>query len=604
MDIKEYFSTHFYHKIKSILFLFLIFYLPFVEYSSIVKPIKVGQELYLVSIVFLWLIIESISFFRTRIFSLNFIDLSFAVFLFYTIIHYYCFSYYSVYNNQFWVFLSYFILFYLFQSVYKNENKITLFVIFNYTVILICVFCFVESLISILQEFGYLIPKNQVYKTTGTFLNPNYLGIYMMIGILFIIYSLLFIVEEVEYQLILIGAIVPIFCLLILTQSRASWFSLIIGIVVLVFTSPECIMFLRRNKAKSIVIIVAFVLSGFMSLYLLSSYDTDSLDGRALIRKITISKIEEKPLLGYGTGNFSSIYNFTKAKYFEETQRSWDEVKVSDYGYEVFNDYIQIVFEIGILGLTLLGLIVVFVLNNINLCNKTRLALAILFSVFSLAIFTTTIYNPNIMILAVWALSILVVYGKNRNVLITFRNSLIIKSVALFSLLLGFTGTMLFYKKTKLFTDYKATQNINQTINYNIINKELKYIKDEPYVQFRQGLETYYSGNIKKGIAIMENSVKKNPFVEANEILCNIYLQQEDTIKAEKLLKTNVNIEPFKFKYRNNLLIFYSEQKQYEKELAVAKEIVQLPVKIPSEEVDMYKKKANSVLKKLQKPKF
>jgi O-antigen ligase len=597
MNLKPFISIANFDRKINFLFIILIFGLPFVSYSFVLNPIKIGQELYIVSVIALWLFFGAMAFFRTKLMKINIVDVCFFGFISYCIIHYYSYSYFGFLYNGFWIFLGYIVLFYLFKWSFDNKEGL-----FNFTIKLIWILCSLQSIVGLLQEFNFLKSDNEFFKVVGTFINPNFLGVDMMIGLIAITYLFLFQFSKNNLLkfLLFFSAILMIY-VLFLTQSRASWIALCVGIAIFLGTSEKSILFLKNNKIMAFGILSAIVLLGISSLYLLYKMNTDSVDGRAFIRKITLSQIEEKPILGNGIFNFTGIYNDNKAHYFLDAKRPWAEIKVGDYVAYVFNDYLQVIFEIGIIGLLLMVLILYFILKDVYLNPKTRFALTLIISFCFLALFTSVLYNPNAMIYTIWALSILVVFGKSRIPIMEVKNQFYIKGFAVFLVGISCTIGTIYYKKTVSLSSFKTiVDSGNQKIYYKLDNYALLYINEDPYVEFQVGYEKYQEGDFKIGLEMMECSVKKNPIPKANVALADLYLQQKKYDRTEQLLKMNVGIEPSRFEPRNNLLQFYISMSQKEKSIKVAHEIINLPVKIKSSKVDIYKTKAEIYLKNNQ----
>lgn len=597
MKLKKFISSSNLFEIINFIFVVIIFGLPFVYFSFVLNPKKIGQELYLVSVIAIWGLFQSFNLIKIKSLKIKVVDFCYLIFLIYCIFHYYIFSYFGFLYNEFWVFLGYILLYYLFKSSLKNEkSKIA---IFNFTIILIWILSTLQSFIGLLQQFYFIKSDNDFFKVVGTFVNPNYLGVSMMIGLITALYIYVFHFFKNRILIYFLAlSVISMIYVIILTQSRASWMTLFVAITIFFVTSKKNISFLNKNKIKTIWLLCLTTFITILSLHFLYKLNTDSVDGRAFIAKITLSKVLEKPILGNGIFNFRGIYNNTKALYFLESKRPWEEIKVGDYVAYVFNDYLQIIFEIGIVGLILIVLILIFTLKGIRLNPQTRFGLTLILSFSFLAIFTSVLYNPNAMIYVIWALCILVVFGKKRDQVIEIKNIYAIKGIVF--LLIGIfiiIGTI-FYKKTTALSNFKSVvESVNQKIYYKLDNTDLLYIIEDEYVEFLVGYENYQEGNQNNGFEMMENSVKKNPIPKANIALSDLYLQLRKYKRTEQLLKMNIGIEPSRFEPRNNLLQFYINRKLHEEKIKIATEIVNLPVKIASPEVDVYKKIAQSVLK-------
>jgi hypothetical protein len=103
---------------------------------------------------------------------------------------------------------------------------------------------------------------------------------------------------------------------------------------------------------------------------------------------------------------------------------------------------------------------------------------------------------------------------------------------------------------------------------------------------------------------MMTNSIKKAPIPDANLTLANLYLSNNRILRAEELLQLNVGIEPSRFEPRENLLRFYLDTKQEDELLRTANSIIDLPVKIKSNEILNYKKRAQHIVKEYSNTKL
>lgn len=579
------------------LFIILVLALPFISYPFILNSNKIGKELYLVTVVSLWMIFKTVSTLKNKALKIYVVDVVMLLFFLYVVVHYSFFSFYTFLYDQFWVFTCYILLFYLFRWSYDKEQENGR--LFNKTIYLIWCYCFVQSIVALLQKFNFINSDNKYFETVGTFINPNFLGVYMVVGLFVLLYQILVVKEKrIVLKVALLLSFFSMMYVLYLTESRASWISLLIGFLVLLFTSPNFVYFFKANKNKTIILfaIIGIVVLG--SLYLLYQLNKDSVDGRTLIRKIAILDIQKNPFFGNGIFNFDGVYNSSKTHYFIETQRPWKEVKVADYVSNALNDYIQIVFEIGFLGFALISVLLFILVKKIELNPITRLAVAIVAAFVFLGLFTSVLYNPTAMVFMVWALSILFVYGNNKIEVFVISNNRtlsILRGISFFTFL---SIGVLFGLKTKSLQDFKTViEDTNQKFYYKLSNTDMLFIKDDAFVEFKLGYEKYTDQEIKQGIDMMENSVKKSKIPDANIILANVYTAQKDLLRTEQLLLANVGIEPFRFEPKENLFRFYLQTNQKEKSIKIAKEIINLPVKIKSNKINAYKSEAKKYLK-------
>lgn len=582
------------------LFIMLVFALPFISYPFILNSNKIGKELYLVNVVSLWIVFKAVCSLKNKALKIYAVDVVMLLFYLYVLVHYFLFSFYTFLYDQFWVFTCYILLFYLFRWSYNREQENR--ILFNKTIYLIWFYCFAQSVVALLQNFDFINSDNRYFKTVGTFINPNFLGVYMVVGLLVLLYQILVVQEKrIVVKAALLLSFFSMMYVLYLTESRASWMSLIIGFLFLLFTSQNSVDFFNANKKKTIILFAIISIAVLGSLCLLYQLNKDSVDGRTLIRKIAVLDIQKSPFFGNGIFNFDGVYNNSKALYFTENQRPWKEMKVADYVSNALNDYIQIVFEIGLLGLILVSALLFLMVRKIELNPRARFALAIVAAFVFLGLFTSVLYNPTAMVFMVWALSILFVYGNNKIEVFVISNNhtlSILRGISLFAFL---SIGVLFTLKTKSLRDFKTViMDPNQKFYYKLSNNDILLIKDDAFIEFKLGYEKYSDQEIKTGISMIENSVKKSKIPEANIVLANIYTAQKDFKRTEQLLLANVGIEPSRFEPRANLLHFYIQTNQKAKSIKIAQEIISLPVKIKSDKVNLFKQEAKEYLKNVR----
>jgi len=410
--------------------------------------------------------------------------------------------------------------------------------------------------------------------------------------------------KENKEKFYTIIAIVPIIIVLILSESRAAWISLGAGYSVFLITSKRSIkIFTSLSKVKVSFIFTSVLFSFFLILILLYKLAPDSVDGRKLILKITTSKITEKPLFGYGLFNFAGEYNEAKAIYFLSSNKEWEEIKTADYVTLAFNDYAQLAFELGVTGILLLILFLISIFYKTEVNIHTRIGFSLLTSLLILALFTSVVDNPSAMIIGTWALACILFFGK-KNKLISINISFITKFIMSLVLLFSLYGLIWNIKKTKALADYKKMVDMRREIKRPLSLKRLllldQYISDDPYMEFTIGEELYMNHNPSRGLYYMTRAVNKNNSPMLNNILSLIYEHKGEIHKTEELLKKNTGIEPFKFKPRINLMDFYGRTGKFKEQKETSQAIIDLPVKIPSKEVDEYKKRAKEVISKTQ----
>ena len=166
--------------------------------------------------------------------------------------------------------------------------------------------------ISSLSIYGFDPHQNRL---TGTFLDPNYMGIYLIIYFLF-------------YELSLNSRIVSVssFIMILLTESRSAFLTLFLALIILLIRSPKYLLY----------IILLFVFSfgtSFINRIELSKAANDSSNLRIESWKNAIQLYSLSPEFGIGFNNYrnmSKFYNLTAPEnYYSNSSNSSDSSLLS-----------------------------------------------------------------------------------------------------------------------------------------------------------------------------------------------------------------------------------------------------------------------------------
>lgn len=542
-----------------------------------------------------WCIIH-IVFFKIKPRVINVIDVS-VFFLILYIVYIFIFDLsFSLFFYKKWIYLSFGLIYFLFRNIvfFSNDKKNNFINCLLYVVLFICV---LQSFLGLLQYFKVIEANHNYYDLLGTFVNPNLFAFFLNFGFLTAIWF--FFIKINRLKKIHIYYFTLIFSILLLTifftSSRTSWVSLGISLSILVISSSKFLIFFKLlHSFKKTVIIFFFVLLIIPVLFFLCKLNPDSVEGRLLTYKISLNKIAEKPILGYGMFSFVYQYNKAKCHYFSSKKRSWNEIKNGGYISLPNNDYILIAFELGILFLFSLIFLLFFVLKNLKINLYTRLGLAFVTNVCVIALFSSPVNSLYIVFLSILGFILLMIDSNNTLILNKRITSYYYNTQNYFILILCVTiSYLVFYK---LYNMDKVMQfDLNKSNVMSFINKS-KSIEDNFFSDHYIGLKIYNKGCQELGLDFIEKSYRKNMLPSTGRRLVSIYLNIGDQKKAEEILKNNINIEPYRFEPKYKLLKFYKKNDSIKKGIEVAKDIIVLKSKIPSSKVTFYKQKAELYL--------
>ena len=221
-----------------------------------------------------------------------------------------------------------------------------------------------------MQLYGLTPSFHSGFRITGTFSNPAPYAIYLAA-----IFPLAFgivlrkkkfdktLMTEILYYTSLVTS-VAIALVLPATLNRASWLGVVAGSLPVLnsrFGLFNRLRIFNHNLVRRVLtlfILVLLIGSVGIGLFYLKK---GSSVGRLLIWEVTLNKIVDKPLFGFGVGRFEAEYNNWQAEYFTEhpeDKRSPKGLAAGNTKY-CFNEYFELTSETGLIGL-LLFLLVIF----------------------------------------------------------------------------------------------------------------------------------------------------------------------------------------------------------------------------------------------------
>ena len=261
--------------------------------------------------------------------------------------------------KDFLLFLSYFIFYFVVTDSVTNKKQF-------YTIIFILfITAFIVSIYTILQYYGLAPILNDMKKITSTIGQKNWVSNYLfMISPIIFIFFLL--ENKVITKIIYFLLFSIIYLNLIILQSLSIRITIavvsLLGIGFLFKLKLFKIFYL--NKKWLILLVVIFMLitvfystKNFINrnpsiikqriLPAVKGKD-DSINGRYLIWHTAYKMFKEKPLFGMGIGIFKMKYLFYQAEVLEDLPRYLPYYRNAQ---ESHNEYLQLLVELGILGL-------------------------------------------------------------------------------------------------------------------------------------------------------------------------------------------------------------------------------------------------------------
>lgn len=228
--------------------------------------------------------------------------------------------------------------------------------------VMLCVLSLLEWGWGMGQLFGYCPSHHAAFRFTGSFLNPGpYSGFLAVI----LPISLWIGMSGDRKWVRSVGWISTAATAVILPagMSRAAWVAALCGVVPILWGHRDFVRwrkaFMRRRRIVSVLVIVSVV--GIVGMGIMGAYGLkrDSADGRLLVWRVASRTVCDRPLVGHGPGSFAGVYGDVQAKYFSEDAIDPRKAYLSDCPEYAFNEYLQMVVELGFIGLILYGIVLV-----------------------------------------------------------------------------------------------------------------------------------------------------------------------------------------------------------------------------------------------------
>ncbi len=572
-----------------LIFVSLIFSLPLIGKIGL-KISNIDIKVYFVLIIAIWALFK-VLFSKVIVKKITLFDIGTIIFVLYFIAHFILYSEASFYYFKLWLYSGYIVVFFIFKWALSVKNTSDLFV--KYIFHIVVIIGLFQSFVALLQYFKILEVKSKFFTLLGSFTSPNFLGAYLGLSLVILLWLLF--IEKNNRKVIITSKILIIFfflCLIILSKSRATWLATISSLIALIITSKRVRFFLEKvTPNKKLAVGLAVIVIILFSSKFLYDLKPESVKGRFFVAKTSLQEIAKQPIVGYGVFSFPGKYNQAKASYFELGNTTWEETKAGTYIFTPFNDYILIAFELGCIGLILVLTFILFIIIKSRINKKTRLGLALFVNVCILAFFSSPLSNILLMSVALFSLALVLKHGGfNKN----YKIDIPIYIPKLLILATCITGIHL-----TLFKLYNQPKFKSYSIEKGSLEKFINLssaIEDNMFSGLSIGKKLYESGYQNEGKNHIDRAFKKSSAPRIGRVLAYLNIKENNFKKAEEIFKFNINVEPYRYEPRMDLISLYEKNNYYDKVIDLSKEIINLPVKIPSKKVDNYKKLASKKL--------
>ena len=217
----------------------------------------------------------------------------------------------------------------------------------------------VEAVYGLRQLYGFTVSNHSLYSMTGSFFNPGPYSGYLAMVFPLCLHEWLTLRRKIRLtwlevlgKYISLAVMLMILCLLPAGMSRSAWIAAFVsGVWIYGMHASWGVKLIRMWKARRKLVSGLGLIAFFGALAIgivLFHLKKDSASGRLFMWKVSCCAIMEKPLTGYGHGNFAKAYGTAQEDYFAQGDYSLQEELVAGSPEYAFNEYLQVVVEWGI----------------------------------------------------------------------------------------------------------------------------------------------------------------------------------------------------------------------------------------------------------------
>lgn len=321
----------------------------------------------------------------------------------------------------------------------------------------------------------------------------------------------------------------------------------------------------------------------------------DSSQGRLLIYKISWSMFLENWATGIGFGNFQLLFGQYQAVYFNTAAYSQSELLLADNTYYAFNDYFQFVIETGVGGSFLLFVGLVSLLALIRsacvnvLSDKGRLLVYLsvtqILAIGSAALFTHIVERVEFQLVITFCIAVLVWYSLTGVVryysiaaIVVIQTGLITHHIIPAIIKSRFKDQWELARSLKAQGAHLKALHIYESV-YVSLHNDADFLQDYGDLLFE-------SGKFSHALAEFRECAKRKTSYQLCMRIATCLDANGQIEEAEEEYMKAVNMVPNRFNSRFRLFRFYIKNGFLEKARLCSIQILSMPIKIPSHQID------------------
>ena len=413
----------------------------------------------------------------------------------------------------------------------------------------------------------------KTFRVVGNFDNPAGYASMLALSVPFILYFALSGRRRMRYAVGVVCAIVV--GAIVLSGSRTG--ILAVAATGLLYAVRRRSDFLRRTTAWKKIVLAATAVSVAAGLYFIKK---ESADGRLLIGRCTWEMIREKPLTGHGYRCFEAGYMLRQARYFERNPES-GFAPLADNVKHPFNEFLLLTAEFGAVALLLTALWIASLIrayrknpNDESYTLATALSAAAALCCFSYPL--SYPFTGSIVALAAGGLT-----AQSRRSCERFRARRASGILAALSsaALLGFAAKEMYYENRWHRVKKTASSDRPPLPEY---ERLYPFLDKNAYFLYNYAAELNDAGEADKSLEAATACEKMLNDYDVQMLTADAHKKRRDFRRAEACYLLASRMCPGRFMPLYELVNVYDSTNRPDRAQALAAEIADKPVKIPS----------------------
>jgi O-antigen polymerase len=597
-------------KHRQAIFFSLTFITSFILSKQYTDPYFIPKDYFLFFSSALFVFVTCLVYYNRKfntILSISWLDITIAGLVLFFFIQLFFSPGISVGNIKFLLFLISGILYFLIKPFLFEADKKDKSLAVATLVNVLLIIAILQACWGFLQDFGILPNMEKQFNIGGAFGNP---GQYTNFLTPLLSFSLaVFLFSKKKNKTLGLLATLSIMAILPFTQARTSWIGAIFVFIYMVnkryLLIGKCANFLKSAILKTAVIVV-LVMMVILSGYYIYNLKKNSSSGRLFIWKVCTTMIQDNPFRGFGFDRFAAAHNDYQANYFKTHPNDKENAEVADGVNYAFNEFIQVTVETGIIGLALMILIFVFAFRakkkepgeeDLYFYAAKGSVIAIFISfLFSYPLHTV----PSLLLLF---LSLAIIDAKNEGKILFHVTILpkIRKTLSVLGVVMVIIFSVLQFQRNKAERNW---QKAFQMMRNNQIEESYKLYREvyptltyNQFFLFNFGAELSLMKKYDESIEILKQAEPRINDSDFYIYLANSYENKDNMQAAEQCYLQSSYIMPLKFFPKYKLVGIYMSSNRKNLGLSLAKNIIDMPVKVQSQTIVDIKQEMAQLLK-------